>query len=102
MSLCIDSRKNRSSSTTDTNGVFGIGFRQFARTAMRAAPNNVIASTCEFHNVREDTARAMPAARKLWLMQDGTVHVFRLELGCERHGHARTFEPRQTLVSLIP
>jgi hypothetical protein len=35
---------------------------------MRAAPNNVIASTCEFHNVRQDTAGAMPVARKLWLM----------------------------------
>ena len=56
MSLRIDSRKNRSSSTTDTNDVFGICFRQFARTAMRAAPNNVVASTCEFHNVRKDTA----------------------------------------------
>jgi hypothetical protein len=28
MSLRIDSRKNRSSSTTDTNDVLGIGFRQ--------------------------------------------------------------------------
>ena len=59
MSLRIDSRKNRSSSTIDTKDVFGIGFRQFARTAMRAAPDNVVASTCEFHNVRKDTAGAM-------------------------------------------
>jgi len=64
----MESRKYRSSSTTETNDVFGIGFRQFARTGMRAAPNNVIASTCEFHNVRQDTAGAMPVARKLWLM----------------------------------
>src|SRR3954453_10670148 len=68
MSLRIDSRKNRSSSKTDTNDVFGIGFRQFARTAMRAAPNHVVASTCEFHNVRKDTADGMPVPRKLWLI----------------------------------
>jgi hypothetical protein len=35
---------------------------------MRAASNNVVASTCEFQNVRKDSAGAMPVARKLWLM----------------------------------
>jgi hypothetical protein len=60
----MDSRKYRSSSTTVTNDVFGIGYRQFARIAMRAAPSNVVASTCEFHNVRQDTAGAMSVAHK--------------------------------------
>jgi hypothetical protein len=67
MSLRIDSRKNRSSSTTDTNDAFGIGLRQFSNRHA-SAPNNVVASTCEFHNVRNDTAGAMPTARKLWFM----------------------------------
>jgi hypothetical protein len=31
MSLVMDSRKYLSSSTTETNDAFGIGFRQFAR-----------------------------------------------------------------------
>jgi hypothetical protein len=35
---------------------------------MRAAPNNAVAPTCEFHYVRQDTAGAMPVAGKLWLM----------------------------------
>jgi hypothetical protein len=77
MSLRIDSRKNRSSSTTDTSDVFGIGFRQFARTAMRMAPNNVAASTCEFRNVRKDNAGAMPVARKLWLMPGAELSKLR-------------------------
>ena len=42
MSLLMELRKYRLSSTTETNDVFGIGFRQFARTAMQAAPNNVV------------------------------------------------------------
>jgi hypothetical protein len=84
MSLRIDSRKNRSSSTTDTNDVFGIGFRQFARTAMRAAPNNVVASTCEFHNVRKDTAGAMPVARKLWLMPGAELSKLRAKSPAEQ------------------
>ena len=87
MSLRIDSRKNRSSSTTDTNDVFGIGFRPFARTAMRAAPNNVVASTCEFHNVRKDTAGAMPVARKLWLMPGAELSKLRAKSPTEQcHG----------------
>jgi hypothetical protein len=42
MSLLIEARKYGSSSTTEINDVFGISFRQFARTAMRAAPNHVV------------------------------------------------------------
>ena len=64
----MESRKYRSSSTTEINNVFGMGLRQFGRTAMQAALNNVVASTREFDSVRQDTAGAMPVARKLWLM----------------------------------
>ena len=51
----MESRKYRSSSTTETNDVFGICFRQFARTAMRTAPTILAASTREFHYVRKDS-----------------------------------------------
>jgi hypothetical protein len=80
----MESRKCRSSSTTETNDVFGIGFQQFARTAMRAAPNNVVASTCEFPNVRKDTAGAMPVARKLWLMPGAELSKLRAKSPTEQ------------------
>ncbi len=79
MSLLMESRKYRSSSTTETNDVYGIGFQQFARTAMRAAPNNVVATTSEFRNVRKDTAGATPVARKLWLMPGAELSKLRQE-----------------------
>jgi hypothetical protein len=44
---------------------------------MRAAPNNVVASTCEFHNVRKDSAGAMPVTRKLWLMPAAEISKLR-------------------------
>jgi hypothetical protein len=80
----MESRKYRSSSTTETNDVFGIGFTQFARTAMRAAPNNVVASTCEFHNVRKDTAGAMPVTRKFWLMPAAELSQLRAKSPAEQ------------------
>ena len=80
----MESRKYRSSSTTETNDVFCIGFRQFARTAMQAVPNNVVASTCEFHNVRKYTAGAMPVARKLWLMPDAQLSKLRAKSPTEQ------------------
>jgi hypothetical protein len=42
MSLLTESRKYRSSSTTETNDVFGISSRQLARAAAGTAPNNVV------------------------------------------------------------
>jgi hypothetical protein len=80
----MDSRKYRSSSTTETNNVFGIGFRQFVRTAMQAAPNDVGASTCEFHTVRQDTAGAMPVARKLWFMPGAELSKLRAKSPTEQ------------------
>jgi len=63
------------------------GLRQLVRTAMRAAPNNVVASTCEFHNVRKDTAGAMPVARKLWLMPGAELSKLRAKSSTEQcHG----------------
>jgi hypothetical protein len=79
----MDSRKYRSSSTTETNNVFRIDFRQFARTAMLAAPNNVVASTCDFHNLRQDTAGAMPVACKLWLMPGAKLNKLRAKSATE-------------------
>jgi hypothetical protein len=80
----MDSRKYRSSSTTETNVVFGIGFRQFARTAIWAAPNNVVASTCEFHNLRKDTAGATPVTRKLWFMPGAELSKLRAKRPTEQ------------------
>jgi hypothetical protein len=81
----MESRKYRSSSTTETNDVFGISFRQLARTVMWAAPNNVVASTCEFHNARKDTAGAMPAARKFWLMPGGELGRLRAKSSTDQY-----------------
>jgi hypothetical protein len=54
---------------------------------MRAVPNNVVASTCEFHNVRQDTADAMPGARKLWLMPGAELGWLRAKSATEQcHG----------------
>ena len=58
---------------------------------MRAAPNNVVASTCEFHNVREDTAGAMPVARKLWLMPGAELGKLRAKSPIEQCRSAQTF-----------
>ena len=80
----MESRKYRSSSTTETNDIIGIGFTQFARTAMRTAPNNVVAPACEFHNVRKDTAGAMPVARKLWLMPGAESNKLRAKSSTEQ------------------
>ena len=84
----MESRKYRSSSTTETNDVFGIGFRQFARTAMRAAPNKVVADTCELHCVRKDTAGAMPVRRKLWLMPGAELSKLRAKSPTEQRRSA--------------
>ena len=58
---------------------------------MRATPNNVVASTCEFHNVREDTAGAMPVARKLWLMPGAELGKLRAKRPIEQCCSAQTF-----------
>jgi hypothetical protein len=63
----MESRKYRSSSTTETNDVFGIGFWQFARTATLAACNSAVALTRELCNVRRTVLSRNAAARKLWL-----------------------------------
>jgi hypothetical protein len=52
--------------------------------AMRAASNNVVASTCEFQNVRKDSAGAMPVARKLWLMPGAELSKLRAKGPTER------------------
>jgi hypothetical protein len=46
---------------------------------MRAAPNNVVASTRELRNVRNDTAGVMPVARKLWLMPGAELGKLRVQ-----------------------
>ena len=74
----MESRKYRSSSTTETNDVFGISFPLFARTAMRAAPNNVVRPHSN-SIVRKDTARAMPVARKLWFMRGAELNKLRAQ-----------------------
>jgi hypothetical protein len=51
---------------------------------MRAPPNNVVASTCEFHNVRNDTAGAMRVARKLWLMPGAELGKLRAKSPTEQ------------------
>src|SRR3954462_5362459 len=51
MSLLMDSRKYLSSSTTEINDVSGIGSGTSLETAVRTAPNNVVAPPCEFHNL---------------------------------------------------
>lgn len=58
---------------------------------MLAAPNNVVASTCEFYNVRKDTADAMPAARKLWLMPGAELSKLRAKSPTEQCHCAQTF-----------
>jgi hypothetical protein len=58
---------------------------------MRAAPNNVVASTREFHNVRKDTAGAMPAARKLWFMPRGELSELRAKSPIEQRHSAQIF-----------
>ena len=56
--------------------------------AMWAAPNNVVASKCEFHNVRKDTAGAMPVARKLWLMPGAELGRLRAKSPAEQRHRA--------------
>jgi hypothetical protein len=51
---------------------------------MRAAPNNVVASTCEFRNVRKDIAGAMPVARKLWFMPGAELTKLRAKSPTEQ------------------
>ena len=51
---------------------------------MRAASDDVVASTCEFHNVRDDTAGAMPVARKLWLMPGAELGKLRAKSPTEQ------------------
>ena len=58
---------------------------------MRAAPNNAVASTCEFHKVRKDTAGAMPVARKLWLMPGAELGKLRAKSPIEQCRSAQTF-----------
>ena len=48
MSLLMDSRTNRSSSTIDTNDAFGIPLRQCNSSPAWGDPTNVIVPTCEF------------------------------------------------------
>jgi hypothetical protein len=46
---------------------------------MRAPPNNVVASTRELRNVRDDTAGVTPVARKLWLMPGAELGKLRAQ-----------------------
>jgi hypothetical protein len=55
---------------------------------MRAAPNNVVASPCEFHNVRKDTAGAVPVAHKLWLMPEAELNKLRAKRRTEQRHSA--------------
>jgi molybdopterin-guanine dinucleotide biosynthesis protein len=48
------------------------------------AANNVVASTCEFHNVRQDTAGAMPMVCKLWLMPGAELNKLRAKSPTEQ------------------
>jgi hypothetical protein len=63
MSLLMDSRKNGSSSTTDTNNAFGIRPPAVrSNLAIRAPPNNVVAPAFELNNCAKGGRRSNATA----------------------------------------
>ncbi len=80
----MDSRKYRSSSTTETNDAFGIGFRQFARTGHAGRAQQYGRSACEFHNLRKECRRCKPVARKFWLMPGAELSKLRAKSPAEQ------------------
>ncbi len=85
----MDSRKYRSSSTTETNDAFGMGFRQFARTGhvdgattMWSRPH-ANSTTCA-----KNAAGAMPVARKFWLMPEAELSKLRAKSPAEQYHRA--------------
>jgi len=85
----MDSRKYRSSSTTEINDAFGIGFQQFAQTGhaggvrlMWSRPH-ASSTTCA-----KNATGAMPVARKLWLMPGAELSKLHGESPAEQRHRA--------------
>jgi len=65
----MESRNNQSSSTTAIDSAFGMRLSGISlNPAIRAPHNNIVASACEFRNLRARIPLTKVSARKLWCM----------------------------------
>src|SRR5215469_14668493 len=82
MSLHMDSRKNRSSSTTETSTFCIMPPWLFAELVVRASQYRSSALDCLI--CVKNATGALPVSRKLWLICEAEPHGLRLGISAER------------------